>query len=242
MQAPPILTRRLLMLGLGYAIAAPGRAAPLRLGSDVAGRKGSQRGAIKVLEQAYFSIGMTVVIEPLPLRRALALLSNGELDGDVARIAETVAEMSHVLRVPVPIETMEVRALSRKPLPTGFSLGDARSLTVITQRGVRMIERLSSDFPQRIEANDFPDMLRYLNVGQGSVLFFAMPAGAPWPVEAKGLYVSAQPLHIAPLFHVLHERHAALLPRITQALRAMEASGEADGLRRAAHQTPAPTP
>ncbi|MDM4768026.1 transporter substrate-binding domain-containing protein [Pelomonas sp. SE-A7] len=231
------MPRRLLFL-IACLSLAPFHALPaepterLRFSTDNNNQSGLSRGCRAVLKEAYRRLDLAIEFEPLPARRGLNTASTGQLDGDVCRGQGGFEDRPDLVKVPVPVNFAELRAvaLPGHRLPT--RLEDIGELRIAVQRGVGSVEALVSGYP-RIETRDIEEALRLVRVGAADLALFLLPSKAAPGLQAllRGLEVSDKPLATLQVYHLLHKRHGELIPRLVPVLRAMEASGESQRLR-----------
>lgn len=180
-----------------------------------------------VLRQAYAKAGIEFRPIPLPLRRSLQMADRGETDGEMMRSAGTLQTMPQLIRIDVPVARLVLSVYRRGDCPRSTSVAELSQQRVAYFRGTRSIERLlpaSALMP----ADDTWDALRRVQAGIADAAI-----GAEQETDAlliahglRGLCKIAEPVSDAPLYHALHERHAAAAAKLEQALKEMQASGE----------------
>ncbi|WP_174873129.1 substrate-binding periplasmic protein [Vogesella oryzae] len=182
--------------------------------------------AAAVLQRAYAQLGIKLELVHLPAIRALAAANRGETDGDVARYSDIEVDNPQLLRVPVPIMQLEISAVTRGlafPLSGSASLAPYR---VCVRRGIKPTDDYTQDL-NRFTSNSESHMLVMLLAGRCQV---ALLSQYVWPeverLSAGPLRLIQPPLLHITLYHYLHQRHAALLPRITRVLQTMQRHGE----------------
>ncbi|HEV6968162.1 transporter substrate-binding domain-containing protein [Roseateles sp.] len=225
-----------LLAWLTLARAGGSAEAPLRFGTDANDHSGLSPAARALLTHALQSLGQQVHFEPLPLRRSLSMTEQGLLDGEAMRIRAVAEEHPNLLLVPVPLVAMEIIGYVRRGETGPADVNALAGWRVGFPRGVVALERLLAQVPRRVEVTTRQDLLRLLRIGAIDVALFASTAGEPDidAAQTEGLSRLPTPLHTTALYALLHVRHRALLPRLTQVLQQMEASGESARLRSAA--------
>ena len=182
---------------------------------------------IPVLEEAYARAGMCVDIDTLPLRRAERALATGTRDGNLARTAAFVANRPDVVAVPVPL--IESRALvlrkdAASPLKTGEVLaalpGVHWAKALASKTDASLIE--ASPLAQLLELVDerrvdgiLLDSLSFLLRGEANQL------------DPTKYYLGETGVDLR-LYHVVHKKHRAIVPRLAKALTALRAEGEVE--------------
>lgn len=230
--------RRLLTLALLAAgLPRPALAGPaLRFATDVNDQSGLAPGARALLGRAFERLGLEVRFEPLPLRRSLPMTELGQLDGEALRIRAVAAAHPDLLLVPVPLAVVEVRGYVRRGTSVAREIAGLAPWRIGYPRGVVLLEGLLAGLPHRVEATNRLELLRLLRAGMVDIALVTAASGEPDidPAQLAGLARLPAPLHVAPLFALLHGRHRALLPRLADMLQRMEDSGESARLRSSA--------
>ncbi len=216
----------------GMAHATP----PLRVGILDDPADAVSAGSKAVVEAAYKKIQVPVEFVRYPSRRLLKTLLDGEIDANLQRVAALAAEQPSLVRVDTPINTIEVRVYSLAAAPRVRDWSDLNGRRVAFVRGVLVIERNLPPGAVRVEVGSDADLLRMLPRDMADIGVVAEPARNTLNGIALPATVQRQDkvLEEVPLYHYLHGRHAELAVRLDTALRAMQASGEADALRRKA--------
>ncbi|MBT9457248.1 MAG: transporter substrate-binding domain-containing protein [Burkholderiaceae bacterium] len=180
-----------------------------------------------VLRQAYAKAGIAFNPTMLPLRRSLQMADRGDTDGELMRTAGTLKEMPHLIRIDVPVARLVLAAYRRGECPRSTTVEELSQQRVAYFRGTRLIERLLPA-GALMPADDTWDALRRLQAGMADGVLGAEleTDGLLLANGVRGICKVTEPVSDAPLYHALHERHAALAARLEQVLKEMQASGE----------------
>jgi hypothetical protein len=209
----------------------PGAAAGgelLRIGSWNRQEETATRAVEALLRQAYAALGQPLQFVDLPLRRALADLLSGALDGNLMRAPALIAEhAAQLLRVDPPVLQLNFWAYGPQAAPRQWQDLDERRVGML--RGVMAIERQLPPGTRRLEAGTLGELQRLLERGMADLLLTAEPAQAPpllsLPRQLCGM--APQPLH-----HVLRREHAALAARLSALLSQWQRNGKLEELLR----------
>lgn len=186
-----------------------------------------------ILAQAYAELNQPVEFVDLPIRRAMSMMLNQELDGNTHRVAELASEQPALYRVDTPVNLTQVRvySLSPNPRPTGWS--QFASLRVAYQRGVLLIERNLPSDSRRVEAASLTEVFRLVKSGMADIGLAVEPVQSlPNPLAASaGLGRLDAVIDQIPLHHYLLGRHREIGARLNSVLKRMQASGELDAIR-----------
>lgn len=188
----------------------------------------------EILTQVYRRVGMPVEFVDLPAKRSLLESSEGRVDGEVQRILAVQAQYPTLIALQPSfnyiepsafVKDLELRVDGWKSLAP-HSIGIVRGVgsSEAGTRGLARVEAVSTmdQLMQALAAdryevavNDrFSGLLIVQRLGLGKLVRAVDP-----------------PLEHIPLYHYLHERHRALVPRVEQVLRSMQASGELQRVR-----------
>lgn len=178
----------------------------------------------RMLRAALLDAGVDVVDVELPLGRALVETSRGVLvDADPARTREAVARLSGLVIVEEPVAVVSFGAFTRSSAPPVQGWASLRTRRVVTFSGSVILDRL-------LHENGLSDVYRAdTYTGAALMLAFARADVAILPIEEAtaalnryGITLirpSGPPLASTPLYFVLNKRHAALAPRIADAIK-----------------------
>ena len=205
----------------------------IHLATDSNDQGGLAPGGRAVLRRAFERLGWQVQFEPLPLRRSLPMSVQGQLDGEALRISAVAEKHRELLLVPGSISVVEVWAYVGD---SGLKPNDWDKLVPLRvgyPRGVVLLEKMLAAVPRKHEATTSTDALRLLRKDVVDVALLTLAAGQPGlsPDQLAGLHRLEKPLNTTHLYLLLHQRHAGLIPALSEVLRAMEASGESARLR-----------
>ena len=207
--------------------------APVRIGIWDNKTDPMVRIAEPVVRRAYAELKQPMDLVDLPIRRALAMMLKGDLDGNVLRIAELAQEQPGLFRVDAPLVTAEVRIYARPSAAKPTRWSGLTGLRVAYMRGVLVLERNIPNGAVRVEADTAAEVLRMVNAGIADVGLMTEPAQAKLYPGAKtyGLVRQDAVLMQYPLHHYLIASHRDLGLRLNAVLKKLEASGELPAIR-----------
>jgi polar amino acid transport system substrate-binding protein len=192
----------------------------------------SKTMAQRVLSAAYKELGIEVAFTPLPIRRGYAQAEAGEVDGLGMTVSLELAPSLLRIDVPISYEETAVYATRRDFVPNGFA--SLQPFLIGHIAGVRYFEQrlqgMRTDPAPNLEA-----LFRKLELGRTDLVTESRFNGCL--IKQLGLtrVQLLQPsLEILPGFHFIHNKHAALVPRITAVLRKMDADGSIKKIQAAA--------
>lgn len=172
------------------------------------------------LTLAYEAAGICAEIVPLPPARALQMLEAGLVDANVGRtIGYVKSTNGTVVAVPTPLGEITVRAVTRagdasrfssiadlKDQPVGVQLGYYTVESLARKAGAQLLTSKKLRPLQTLLLRSRIDAILLDNVR----LAIALEAGE---IPLEGISISAPIIELG-IHHVLHKRHAALIPAL----------------------------
>lgn len=189
----------------------------------------------EILAAVYKRLGITVQFVDLPAKRSLLESSEGRLDGEVQRILAVQDQYPSLIAVRPSINSIEPTAFVRSgvslqvdgwkslaPYPIGIVRGVGSSER--GTQGMRAVEAVTTmeQLMQSLAEGRFVVAVNDRFSGLLVIRRLRLE-GTVQPVEP--------PLERIPLYHFLHERHRDLVPKVEQAIRSMQASGDLERVR-----------
>ena len=220
-----------LLLAVSCLTAMPSRAGEsLVLGKSEASLSSSISAA--VLREAYQRLGIDLVVKELPARQSVMRANSGGLDGDVQRKEGISREYPNLLMVPVAINRIDFVAMTKK---VDFPVNGWSSLkpyALLIQRGALAVEEGTAGM--NVFPSDNPEaIISLLLKGRGEVgideRLDALSAMNKFNVT--DIRILEPPVASIILYHYLHQRHVALVPKITAVLKKMESEGRIKAIR-----------
>lgn len=181
-----------------------------------------------LLRRAYAALNLEVDYLAWPLPRAQLELRAGRADAVAMRTESYFEQASYMRKVDVPLLQLQLYAYARPPCPRAVTAEELGRKRVSMQRGMAAAEALVPE-ASRLPANTPSDA--FLNLATGAA-DYALTLSTPWmvevPVETRhgSICVVPTPLGRTALYHGVHESHAAWVPALEHALRAMRDRGE----------------
>lgn len=229
----------MLMPGLGVRIAHAQSPAPVPAATLTIGREPEDsliaQVSIAVLTEAFRRAGIGMAFARLPLSRSAEAANGGEVDGDLNRIALVAEKYSNLMLVPVPINRVDVAIYGASASLQNKSRDEIRKLSVVIQRGIFVLGKYSQGM-RVTDTSTVDSAMEMLLNGRGDVLMLTYAdaelwlarnrvaragASAPYADVVRWPYAWAS----EPLYLLLNRRHAALVPRLAQALLDMRKEG-----------------
>ena len=187
----------------------------------------------QILSDAYQRAGLTFELSQWPSPRSLQLASQGELDGELGRIENIAATYPHLLKVPVPLLTFEIVAVTADPdlAHTAHSVLSQYRLGI--SPGMALYEQINLPTDEAFQPSTAQQLLRMTQARR--VDFALIPAllAHEWQQSSsKPLYILPGNLATFRIYHFIHDKHADRLDALTQSLQQLRDSGELERIQR----------
>jgi len=188
----------------------------------------------RVLAEAYQQLGMGFEVDAYPGMRSLRNADQGLVDGELSRQGGLETTHPNLLRVPVPINQLEAVAFTRA---RDFRVRGWQSLKpyrVGIRRGVTFAEEGAKAAGIDVQTVDSVEQLfRLLLANRVDVIVVARMNGleALQLLGNTDIHTLAPPVESFAMYHYLHTRHRALVPRLTAILQKMAKAGRIHRIR-----------
>lgn len=188
----------------------------------------------EILKAAYAKLGITVEFLDVEAKRALALSSAGDTDGEIQRVAAVAQQYPTLLQLKPAINYIEpaVFTTTLEFAVNGWS--SIKDYQVGIVRGVGSSEAGTKGMANVYRATSLQELVRMLDRDRFDLLVTDLFSGQ---VEIRRQQLDSRIRPLLPaleriyIYHYLHERHRALVPQVEAVLREMNESGELERLR-----------
>lgn len=183
-----------------------------------------------ILKEAYKRIGIDAAVIKLPAQRAL-LLANSEGDGAAGRVKSikklAPAETSNMVLVPEAITTLRLAVFTKgldfpvkgwdslKPYRNGARIGAKILEKNVPQERERVMQPTNTQLFKMLANGRIDTVVDWENFGLGVIK----------ELQLTGITALPDPIVVKGFFHLLHVKHAHLVPRITESLKQMKKDG-----------------
>lgn len=179
--------------------------------------------AEQVLGEAYKRLGMILQVQKYPGERSLVSANDGSTDGELYRKVGMERDYPNLIIVPVALQTYEIVIFTRGTTFIVNGWESLRPFTVGFVRGIKIVEQ--STLGMRTEA--VPTMqqaFQKMVMGRTDVVVGNRHSGlaAIKALKLDDVRIMAPPLASFPVYHYLHKKHEALVPRLTAVLTQMQ--------------------
>jgi polar amino acid transport system substrate-binding protein len=188
-----------------------------------------------ILREAYARIGIRVATDEFPGERALIMSNSGNTDGEVNRIRGISRKYPNLRIIPVAINSIEGLAFAISPNITIRKWQDLQPYIVGLRIGAKYAEYGTAGMKvTAVATND--QVFDMLDQRRTDVAISTRIEGVLTikKLGLTGIRPMEPPLVTLKLFHFLHKKHLALVPRITLVLEEMAKEGRIKAIKDAA--------
>ena len=184
----------------------------------------------RLAQEAFRRAGVELQLVKLPAERGLRNANAGIEDGDLNRIAGIERAFPNLVRVPEKNMDMDFSAFTRRPgLPT-VTWQQLTTHRVGIIKGWKILEVNLKNARLILNTNDAKQLYRVLERDRVDVVLYSKLMGLNHLRRhgPRDAIVLEPPLETREMFMYLHKQHAALVPRLAAALRALKEDGTYD--------------
>jgi len=189
--------------------------------------------AKQVVLEAYRRVAIKASFFELPCRRSLKMANTGIHDGEVARIAGTTTVFKHLIQLNSPVIAIEGVVFTKSYPHRITKWADLKGLRVGIITGEIYAEKSTegmlpitvSTYSQLISLLVFDRIDVAIGISRDVKLALALA-----PVNSRDIHIISDKLFEASLYHLVHEKHRALLPRLNLVFDEMWQSGQANAI------------
>ena len=192
----------------------------------------------RILTEAYSRIGVEIEVQRFPGPRGLFMANEGKIDGELFRGGINTDEFPDLIQIPVPIMYGELVVFtisvdfevdgweSLRPYNIGIQLGNKEIEAGTRGMQVEPLAKTEQLLLKLVAGRN--DIVVVPRIQGMEILKELNSAPGQWGVDQNALQriaILEPPIQRDPLFHYLHKKHAALVPKITAALQEMADEG-----------------
>jgi len=186
-----------------------------------------------VMVQAYKRIGVEINIIPLPAKRSLIEANAGKFDGELFRLKGMNKNLPNLIPLSIPINYLEGVVITKN---FNFEIDGWKSLRpfeIGIRRGIRFSENGTFGMNRQI-VNSNKILFNMLEHGRLDVIVVTRSNGLNGmkALNYSHLNILEPSIEVYPLFHYLHVKNEAMIPKIESVLRRMQHEGLLQKIRR----------
>jgi polar amino acid transport system substrate-binding protein len=188
----------------------------------------------EILRTVYARLNIQLEFEDVPGKRALALSSAGELDGEIQRIGNLAKDYPTLVQISPPINYIEPSVFTTTLHFDVQGWSSIKPYSIGIVRGVGSSEAGTRGMSRVTAAVSLENMLEMLDAGRFDVavtdLFSGLVAAKKLNLQSR-IHPLSPPLERIYIYHYLNEKHRDLAGKVANVIQEMEASGELARLR-----------
>ena len=187
----------------------------------------------EILKAGYERLGIPIEIIEMPGKRALVESSQGKIDGEVHRIFRVGDDYPALIRVPTPINYIEPTAFAKNLNLSVSGCADLKPHRIGIVRGVKHAEDCTRGMENVQVVNNSQLLMQILHRDRVDIVITARVNGLHQlkKLNLDGIHALSPPLSREPVYHYLHKKHAALVPKIDGVFKEMQKDGTLERLR-----------
>jgi len=183
--------------------------------------------ANEVLTEAYGRLGHTIKVLELPAARSIFISNEGAgVDGELFRVSGIETKFQNLVPIPVTLSFSDWVVVSKsntikiegwhsiKPYVVGTRLG-----VVTTDIGTLGMEPTKVNTNKQLLKMLLSDRVDLIVLSKNNALKHTLG------IEYKNLHILQPPIQRVPVYHFVHKKHAALIPKLTTILKTMQQQG-----------------
>lgn len=179
-----------------------------------------------IATEAFRRVGADLRLVKLPAERALLRANDGLEDGDLIRVAGLEKQYPNLVRVPEKIIVLDLVVFSKDAsIPANMEAIRRHSVGYV--KGWKLFERLMTGAERVITADDPEQLFHLLDRDRIEVALYTRTMGMAL-IQKQGLK-NIRPLEPTlmrrAMYIYLNKRHAKLVPKLAEALRALKRGG-----------------
>lgn len=186
----------------------------------------------EILKKAYSNIGMETKFIYGDFEESLTLSNSGLIDGEIARLKKLNEKYTELLLIPVAINYMDAVAFGKDRSIYISKWEDLKNYDVGIVEGTKCIEDGTSCLITSVYKN-FDELFKALDTHKVDIIVTPKISGRYiiYQKKYKDIHIISPSLEHVKMYHFLHKKNKALLPKITKALKNMEKHGELKYIR-----------
>lgn len=193
--------------------------------------------AAEVVAEMYRRLNIEAEFVKLPSKRSMAWANIGKVDAEVGRVARAKDNLPNLLLVDnVPIKTIKVVIVTKNTPCDCTQWSDLKNFNIGIRRGEVYAEKGSKGL-SAYATDSYHQLLSMLDNNRIDV---AVGILSSFELELKTAFLSSnlrvieKPIMELPLYHLIHKKHRALLPKLNKVLMEMDAKGEIENIEKRA--------
>ena len=168
-------------------------------------------GYVALIKDVYTELGFKVTMLSTPSTRGLILLNEGEVDADVVRVRRTVEQYPNAILVEPALKIGKLVLLCRKDVTCEASILHSKNEVLLSSDAVTPYLTELKVSARIAKPQGTVNVIDMLKAKRADYAFFLIDGQIDFTQDFH--MVDIQEISV---FHVIHKKHAAMLPLIQQ--------------------------
>jgi hypothetical protein len=168
-------------------------------------------GYVALIKDVYTELGFKVTLLSTPSTRGLILLNAGEVDADVVRVRRTVEQYPNAVLVEPALKVGKLVLLCRKDVICETSVLHSKNEVLLSSDAVTPYLAKLKVSARIVKPQGNVNVVDMLKAQRADYAFFLIDGQIDFTPDFN--MVDIQEISV---FHVIHKKHAAMLPLIQQ--------------------------
>lgn len=187
---------------------------------------------VNVLREAYGALQHTFLLSEWPSPRSLELANMGRLDGELGRIAGIEKNYPNMVRIPVPLITLDIVAVTANEALQNTPLTQLAQYHLGISRGLRLYDQVDVPLDNAEQPGTTDQLLRMLLSERIEIALIPRTIAGQWQKSVnRPLYILPEPLASFRIYHYLNRSHSDMVAPLTSVLQTMEKNGRLQGIK-----------
>ena len=180
-----------------------------------------------VVKEAFKRVGYGFKSVNLPAERALKNANAGIDDGDLLRIGGLEKIYPNLIQVPEKIMEIEFSIFSKHKQLQISSWKDLKTYSVAIITGWKILEKNITDVVELTKVKNDDQLFAVLLKNRVDTIAYSRWVGLGYIKQhsLKDIHIIHPPIAKRAMYVYLHKKHRTLVPKLTEALRAMKTDG-----------------
>lgn len=187
-----------------------------------------QTGHFDVIVKAAFAkLNKQVTIIAKPPERSLQDANTGITDGDFFRVSQIETLYPNLIKVPVPLYTLELLAFGQHIEDMHFTQWqDLAPYSIGYIKGWKIIEKNIQDFKHKVSVSDHETLFKLLEINRLDIAIYSRVFGIDLMkrLNITNIQMSRHIFANEPMYLFLHKRHEKLIPALVRAFNAIKST------------------
>lgn len=187
----------------------------------------------RILLRAGEILGIDISINRYPSKRSVLETTSGRVDGEFARTRVAAESFADLQLVPAPLTDFQFVAIGRPGIRLPESFDELWEFHVGYISGWRIYEEQVTRTQSVTTVDDETQLFGLLLTERVDVILYSRYRAMAWiarqnEATARAVAIADQALSVQPMYLLLHDRHASLIPAFAEAIEQVRSEPDYD--------------